>query len=338
MDKKKLFKKFLNNQCNSQEAELVSQLLMEEPHLLDELLSEEEWDNYLEEYEQSTVKKGMSWKKVFLLLVIFSFSSILYLNNKQNQHIDMVVSADEDFFFNASDTDVQMTLADGSTVRLHPKSAFYASIDDLNPIRYIELLTGEMYVKVQKNFYKPFVAQTGETQVTALGTEFTLKHDASVDYSYVGLHEGKLKVNVNKTQSEKIILLPGEQVTYSDTQLQLTLNDSLVTQVRKEQAPAPQEVYKRPASITVDGRTIQMNQTKLSEALNFISQELDMPIAYSPKDVEGYHISGSFIVPNANMDINMKEAKASEILSIITKVNPLILQQKHNTNILLNKN
>src|SRR5690606_10676634 len=73
MDKKKLFKKFLNNQCNSQEAELVSQLLMEEPHLLDELLSEEEWDNYLEEYEQSTVKKGMSWKKVFLLLVILVF-------------------------------------------------------------------------------------------------------------------------------------------------------------------------------------------------------------------------------------------------------------------------
>src|SRR5690606_36752909 len=99
MDKKKIFKKFLTNQCNSQETELVSQLLMEEAHLLDELLSEEEWDNYLEEYEHSTVKNGVSWNKVFLLLVIFSFSSVLYLNNKQNQHIDMVVSADEDFVF-----------------------------------------------------------------------------------------------------------------------------------------------------------------------------------------------------------------------------------------------
>lgn len=338
MDKKKLLRKFISNQCNSSEAEQVSRLLNQEPHLLDELLSEEEWNSYLINYEQTTADKKISWGTILVLFCFFSFSTISFLHNSQPSDKDLVTSSNKDFFFNASDDEVELTLADGSTIRLQSKSAFHASINEQYPIRYVNLLSGEMHIKVKKDYYKPFVAQSGATHVTALGTEFTLKHDASHDYSYVGLHEGKLKVNLNKKQAEKIILRPGEQVVYVDTKLELTTNDQLIIPPNINHTSVKQGVYTRPSSITVDNSAIQMHQTKLSEALSFISHELDMPIAYSPEDVEGYHITGMFVVPDADMDINMKEVKANEILNIITSVNPLTLQQKHDTNILLIKN
>jgi len=66
-----------------------------------------------------------------------------------------------------------VTLTDGSVVFLNTNSEI--SVRYSSSLRFIELLQGEALFDVAKNKKRPFIVQTGTTQVRAVGTVFNVK-------------------------------------------------------------------------------------------------------------------------------------------------------------------
>lgn len=84
----------------------------------------------------------------------------------------------------------QFTLADGSVVRLAPRSAIKVRLGDDR--RDVRLLEGEAYFEVAPNAARPFHVEGGDTRVTVLGTGFNVRlGEAGTD---VAVRHGRVRV------------------------------------------------------------------------------------------------------------------------------------------------
>ncbi|MEJ0037788.1 MAG: FecR family protein [Gammaproteobacteria bacterium] len=83
-----------------------------------------------------------------------------------------------------------VSLPDGSRVELNTSSQLVVKYDE--QVRKVILTSGEAYFDVAKHQQRPFVVVAGEREVTAVGTEFLVRHeDSSVS---VTLLEGRVAV------------------------------------------------------------------------------------------------------------------------------------------------
>lgn len=83
-----------------------------------------------------------------------------------------------------------ITLADGSIVRLAPRSAIKVRLD--GDRRDVRLLEGEAYFEVAPDAARPFHVDSGETRVTVLGTGFDVRRgEAGTD---VAVRHGRVRV------------------------------------------------------------------------------------------------------------------------------------------------
>ncbi len=126
----------------------------------------------------------------------------------------------------------RVTLPDGTIVWLNSASKLtYAN--DYNQNNRTVKLVGEGYFKVAKNPDKPFIVNTSNITVQALGTEFNVKSYPEEGIIETTLVEGSVKVNkVNETAKEQnIILKPNEKLTFiKKTGKLFVASDSLIAE------------------------------------------------------------------------------------------------------------
>jgi len=114
-----------------------------------------------------------------------------------------------------------VTLADGSRVELNARTRLSVHFTDRQ--REVELLEGQVLFNVAKNPQRPFIVQTGNLAVRAVGTEFDV--DRKQNATTVTVLEGRVAVGARREDDLKafgspavpaptpILLEAGEQVT-----------------------------------------------------------------------------------------------------------------------------
>ncbi|MBO4955927.1 MAG: FecR domain-containing protein [Muribaculaceae bacterium] len=107
----------------------------------------------------------------------------------------------------------QVTLPDGTEVIINSQSTLLYPEKFEGPRRDV-YLTGQAEFKVAKDPEHPFTVNTGDFDVTALGTDFTVSAYADDDEVSAYLIEGKVKVSFDN-HTQYAILRPGELLAYN---------------------------------------------------------------------------------------------------------------------------
>lgn len=108
----------------------------------------------------------------------------------------------------------EITLADGTTLLLNSDSAVMISYDAQQ--RLVHLQRGEIYIRTAKlangEAYRPFIVQTAQGRVRALGTRFTVRQRDND--SHVSVLESAVEITPSAS-TRAIILHAGEQAEFS---------------------------------------------------------------------------------------------------------------------------
>lgn len=107
---------------------------------------------------------------------------------------------------------VNMTLADGSTVWLSPRTKIRIPNQFNRNSRTIEL-DGEGYFSVIKNTKQPFIVKTQQYNIEVLGTHFNVFSYSERDRFETSLVEGSVLVYNKDNKEEQIYLNPNEKVS-----------------------------------------------------------------------------------------------------------------------------
>ena len=111
----------------------------------------------------------------------------------------------------------QIELADGSVVWLGTGSAF--DEDYSGGLRRLRLLAGEILIQTSADPARPFVVDTPQGRVRALGTRFTVRLDG--DETLVAVYKGAVEALTAVTGSTRVIQT-GEQTRFTDEALAAT--------------------------------------------------------------------------------------------------------------------
>ncbi len=347
MNRKPLIKKFLSDQCSAEEAKQVFSWLQEDPHLLDDLISEDDWTSYTNGETKASSSWGMG-VKVLLICVFLGLVASLFQLKRDAPVItiqETLVAKPFQIFYNPFDTIKEYVLADQSHVRLQPGAMIQVDIKADQQIRHVRLLEGEAFFKVAKDVSRPFVVQTQALKTTALGTEFIVSYNGDQEKVSVKLLEGKVKVEQGgeKYKLAAKVLVPGQQVesigyaTMSLSQFPASKETqrSGLAQSNNEDS-SPTVSYHYPTSIHDSGEWLLLDETSLSDIIQYINYELDNPIAYDSLMLRNYRIKGRF-KKNVTMSAQDKDLLANSILQLIVEMNPFELNKKYNTYILKSK-
>jgi ferric-dicitrate binding protein FerR (iron transport regulator) len=113
----------------------------------------------------------------------------------------------------------KLQLSDGSSVVLNSGSKLKYPIYFSDVQQRKVFLEGEAYFEVVTNPKKPFIVETKDISVTALGTGFNVTSYPNDGQCCAVLLHGKVEVQDNKKQNKKIILEPNQAANYRNCQL-----------------------------------------------------------------------------------------------------------------------
>ncbi|MDM1098254.1 FecR domain-containing protein [Myroides odoratimimus] len=113
----------------------------------------------------------------------------------------------------------KLKLSDGTSVVLNSGSKLKYPIYFSDPQQRKVFLEGEAYFEVVTNAEKPFIVETKDISVTALGTGFNVTSYPNDGQCCAVLLHGKVEVQDNKKQNKKIILAPNQAANYRSNQL-----------------------------------------------------------------------------------------------------------------------
>lgn len=108
-------------------------------------------------------------------------------------------------------------LADGSVVWLGTGSAFDEDYSD--GLRRLRLLAGEILIQTAADPARPFVVNTPQGRVRALGTRFTVRLEG--DETLVAVYKGAVEARTAVTGSTRVVQT-GEQTRFTDATLGAT--------------------------------------------------------------------------------------------------------------------
>jgi transmembrane sensor len=109
----------------------------------------------------------------------------------------------------------QVILPDGTKVWLNAGSKIDYQLNNALNIREVNL-EGEGYFEVAKDINRPFIVNTSDMKIRALGTKFNVKAYKSDQIVVATLIEGKVKIerkNQKKKSAESLILEPKQQAS-----------------------------------------------------------------------------------------------------------------------------
>lgn len=342
MEKTELLKKFLNNGCNAQEAEIVMQYLEAEPGLLDEILGKSEWDaindsRKLDPVMASDIKQKIFQKTirpVYRLRPVLAAAAItsafiiglVLMNNSNRNPADAALYADKveylapsEIIKNTSVSVKKINLPDHSIIELYSGSSVEYNINFIQNRSVI--LNGKAVFDVVKNAESPFVVVSGAITTTALGTRFLVDNSQNMLKVNVKLFEGR--VVVQPLDSNMLIaatfLNAGEQC-FIDINTRFVKVKSL-----KEPKFAHANTKKLPVkvqSIIPEAQSVRLNFSKASmpEVLEKLQSAFNRHIEFDRDDIQEIYFTGSFSLTDS----------LSTILSVISVMNDLKISMDGN--------
>ncbi|WP_026630103.1 FecR family protein [Dyadobacter alkalitolerans] len=213
---------------------------------------------------------------------------------------------------NSSDTVEHIALADGSFIKLFPKSgiSYYKSFSaDKRNIS----LHGMAEFKVAKDSTRPFSVYTGSLITTALGTTFLVDAPVSKRYINVRLIEGKVVLRAERMKA--IYLYPGQECEYVKDSGEATVKE---LSKAKPQGLSQQVIKTAPTPSRKEA--LMFVQKPLSGVFDQIGRYYGVRIESADPQVNAISFSGSFFETDS----------LRAILKIICDANHLTFEQQQN--------
>ncbi len=185
--------------------------------------------------------------------------------------------------------DVPMT--DGSNVTLSSDSAL--RIDFTLQERRVELRHGEAYFEVAKDANRPFIVRAGTTQVTAVGTKFSVRRDGEA--VRVVVTEGKVRV---ERDSRAALRPPVTLVTAGD----IALGSETGLLVKPVPLPQAEEILSWRSGYVV------FHDTPLSEAVQEFNRYNIQKIVIEDPKIAELRIGGNFRATNVDGFVRLLES------------------------------
>lgn len=220
---KTLLDRFIHHQCTPEEAEQVSRLLHDSPHLLDDYLQETWREEVTEQMPDnmaqaiaahlqiapvarvSNKKYRIGWMAAAAVVLLLLCAGGWLLQQRRNipqDHLLVVATAEKNY---------RLVLPDKSTVWLKANTRLaFDTIQFGRSSRSITLLNGEAFFDIRQDAAHPFVVLSGAVQTRVLGTSFSVRHNAAKEI-LVTVASGKVAVDHQQQQLD--VLLPGKQIT-----------------------------------------------------------------------------------------------------------------------------
>jgi ferric-dicitrate binding protein FerR (iron transport regulator) len=145
---------------------------------------------------------------------------------------EQVVEREPIHFQTNNEVNREITLSDGSVIRLNKNSEVIISENFMHGTREIEL-KGEAFFDVAHNPDQPFIIHANESDVEVLGTSFNVKSHPEDSNVQVAVVDGRVAFrNVNSTpESETLsVTLSKGQYGYMDIQKRTILVDDLAVE------------------------------------------------------------------------------------------------------------
>ncbi len=336
MGRIELIKKFLRNECSKEEEALIDGTLKQYPDLLEELLTEEEWnrpgplpegDDRLREEIWAGISTALRprkkifqlWKPLTIAASLILVFGLLYFRlhfveavkeSTPNPYADIKFKT----AINRTGGYLKFSLSDGTLITLYPGAAISYPVN-FNTNRKIFLKTGKAAFEVAKDKDHPFTVWARGIATTALGTKFTVADlGKGVD---VKLYEGRVVVDVFEKSRKKRanFLKPGEQYSVSlDTNIPKlsTFNGNFNSTIDTSLGVM--------SNLTHDA--IRQGMTMVNTPLNDVFKQLELVyqirIIFQQADVDKKYFTGSFGGKETPLDI----------LRVITSINDITVQKK----------
>lgn len=152
------------------------------------------------------LNKWMRVAAMFILPLLTAAGVYFYMSRNQSSTAPLIVAVEQGQKAN-------ITLPDGSKVWLNSQSKLTYSASFNVKKRELQL-DGEAYFEVAHNPNKPFIVQSNDISVEALGTAFGVKAYNEDNLISSILMRGKVRVT---TPDGEVVLLPNDRIIYNKT-------------------------------------------------------------------------------------------------------------------------
>jgi transmembrane sensor len=165
-------------------------------------------------------------------------------------------------------------LNDGSDLIIDTQGAVKVRLE--RQVRHVELVRGQILVRVAKAPNRPFVVETPDGTATALGTRFVVRRDEMA--TDVVVIESHVRVCLPRSfEGERChVLAPGERARLASGEIKL------LPHVQPEQAALWSKGW------------LEVDDREVSAVIAELNRYRDQPIRFDPADVSGLRVSGSY--------------------------------------------
>ncbi len=232
-DFEKLMEKYLQGQCSAEEEALLDDWSDKQLRSLKNTTSAERmliqkkrlWQSiHQRRGTQFFIFKKPNWYKLGLVASVillvglspFLYKTIIAKNGIAKNALGKFSGIE---MTNTTDSPQSVTLNDGTTVSLQPKSSliYPEKFGDNTRVVYLK---GEGFFKVKRDTTKPFIVYAGSLVTEVLGTSFTIKSFEKDKITEVIVVSGKVKVynanatGANKKYAKETIVTPNQKVVF----------------------------------------------------------------------------------------------------------------------------
>lgn len=244
-----------------------------------------------------TTKKTKIWNSnwfqsiaaVFIIGLMFSWTYKTYFITTESNDVykQLIIENKEGLVeqTNNSNNSQIITLSDGSSVLLQPKSKLsYPKIFSGNERKVY--LSGEAFFEISKNPKKPFFVYANEIVTKVVGTSFRIcafDNQPNVD---VIVRTGKVKVHSNeqakKYTKQEIILLPNEALRFE----RKTSKFDKITDITKD-------IVVKQSVKSIEQLSFEFTDTPVSQILKTIEQAYQVEIDFPREKLKNCHLTTS---------------------------------------------
>lgn len=232
--------------------------------------------------------KGIAATLFFGLASIWSYNNYFDTYNSEHDYKELISENSDGLLeqTNNSNKSQIITLSDGSSVLLQPKSKLsYPKIFVGNERRVY--LSGEGFFEISKNPNKPFLVFANEIVTKVVGTSFRITAFSNDPDVEILVRTGKVKVQSNEmtlsfNENEEITLLPNEALRF--TRKSSTFNK--ITDITKDETLVH-------SFRTIEQLSFEFTDIPVSQIFRTIEQAYSVNIQFPQEKLEDCHLTTS---------------------------------------------
>lgn len=215
----------------------------------------------------------------------------------------------------------EVVLPDGSQVWINAGSTIKYD-NSFNKITRTILLEGEAYFKVAKNKDVPFIVNTSDIDIVALGTEFNVKAYAEEDFVETTLVEGKVAIkgdeNGRNKNIKEVTLEPKQKAVYLRSNKNVKIVDEKTEEIISVDKALPlgtvyiaQKIDPLPIIAWKDNKLIIRSEELSSLAIK-LERKYNVNISFDSKPIMKYRFSGT-----------LEDETLTQVLDVIKLTSPI---------------